>query len=329
MDNLLSDLSNDLVQVKQGTVIMKEGEIGQCAYFLIQGRLYVEKNIDGENMTIAEIVPRDIVGEFAILDDAPRSATVTTAEDSILIVLNKHRIRTIIRRTPAVAEVILKLLCHKLRTRHKALSKSSELSSPVFWIKVLSLLKLCLKASNYSQGTYRMYIENLFTILEVPQQQIREIFLRLEESDLIETEGSVLKSINEDYIDLFCRLCKEEYMNYPISNVSAKKEYEAIQLIIIHTRDVMDLMNVVEINKEQITQFLASSDLWKYLRPRFQLQRSEAMIEHLSNKNFIKEKEGTDTILFQMELLNSVEKPEAEMIPYQDMVEKMIRPAAS
>lgn len=108
--------SGDLIQVERGTVLMKQGAIGHCAYLLLQGQLLVEKELEnGEKVVIAQITPINLVGEFAIFDEMPRSATVTVLEDAKLIELKKHRLKTMIRKSPEIAEVVIKLLCNKLR----------------------------------------------------------------------------------------------------------------------------------------------------------------------------------------------------------------------
>ncbi|RJP19242.1 MAG: hypothetical protein C4527_27045 [Candidatus Omnitrophota bacterium] len=115
LESALQIASQDTIEVKKGTVLIREGEIGNCAYLVLWGRLQISRDINGKRVVIGEIRPVDIVGELAILDEMPRSATVTVVEDSRLIELNKHRMKAIIRRYPDIAEVVMKLLCGKLR----------------------------------------------------------------------------------------------------------------------------------------------------------------------------------------------------------------------
>ncbi len=115
VDNIFQIANQDTIYAAKGTVLMREGEVGSNAYLVLEGRLTVEREMDGKRIIIGNISPVDIVGELAILDEMPRSATVKVAEDARLIELNKHRMKTIIRRYPDIAEVVMKLLCSKLR----------------------------------------------------------------------------------------------------------------------------------------------------------------------------------------------------------------------
>ncbi len=110
-------ISEEIVQAKQGTVLMKQGAYGDSAYLLLQGKLIVEKTKEnGEMMIVAQLTPINLVGELALFDEINHSATVTVSEDARLIVLKKHRLRTMIHKSPEITEIIIKLLCNKLRT---------------------------------------------------------------------------------------------------------------------------------------------------------------------------------------------------------------------
>ncbi len=50
------------------------------------GKVEVSVTRDGENMVIAELRKGEIFGEMSMIDDAPRSATVTATEDTDLCV---------------------------------------------------------------------------------------------------------------------------------------------------------------------------------------------------------------------------------------------------
>ncbi|MEW6237203.1 MAG: cyclic nucleotide-binding domain-containing protein [Candidatus Omnitrophota bacterium] len=101
--------------MKAGSILIREGDVGRCAYLLLSGRLQVIREKDGEIVVLGDIKPVDIVGELAIFDEMPRSATVVVMEDSYLIELSKFKLKALLHRSPTIAETIIKLLCNKLR----------------------------------------------------------------------------------------------------------------------------------------------------------------------------------------------------------------------
>ena len=305
---------------------MREGEVGQCAYFVVQGRLLVEKEIDGESVPIAEIGPRDMVGEMAILDDAPRSASVIAMEDSILIVLNKHRIRSLIRRSPAVAEVIMKLLCHKLRSRHYSLTQSHQLNDPDIWRKATTILLLCAKGDDNPASLYLQFIQNLEFLLELPPVVIKDIIARLEEASIIETQSQKTLCINEDKLKIFQVLSTEEYANIPIKSFTSAKEYHTAQILLQVFPVEPGGQDIVEIDKNELAKALAGSPLWKELRPHYQEQRSSAILEHLVARKIIAQSPASkDVLQITPSILQQVEVPQEILITYESLKSILIK----
>jgi len=323
---LFNSLSKEAVSVQKGSIIMREGEIGQCAYFVVQGRLLVEKCIEGENIPIAEIGPRDMVGEFAILDDAPRSATVTAMENSVLIVLNKHRIRSLIRRSPAVAEVIMKLLCHKLRSRNQTLKNATDLVNPDLWRKICSLLLLCAKSEDNPSSLYHLFRQYVLTICEIPPQSMPDVLQRLEKANAIETQGQKTLCIDEDKLNLFVELSTEEYANISVEIFSEVKEYHAAQVLLQSFPEPSPGKTYVEAPKNRLIQAMLASSLWKDLRPHYQYQRSEAMINYMLAKETIDRSPTSNDILrFNPRVLVEIDVPQEALIEYESMKTTLLK----
>ena len=91
-----ADLSDELIdtvceeseqqELKAGQVIIQEGTNSEEMYVLVSGELIVTKRGAAEKeVTLARIGPGEVVGEIALLDQAPRTATVKTDTDSVVI----------------------------------------------------------------------------------------------------------------------------------------------------------------------------------------------------------------------------------------------------
>jgi Cyclic nucleotide-binding domain/Transmembrane secretion effector len=84
----LEGVARDLVPVAvpDGTVVIKEGDRGDCYYAVADGELAVS-----QNGSMRRIVARgDGFGEIALIQDVPRQATVTTVSDALLYSLEKE-----------------------------------------------------------------------------------------------------------------------------------------------------------------------------------------------------------------------------------------------
>ena len=73
------------VQLYQaGETVFREGDSGDSWYVLYRGKAEVLKNSEAGEKLISTLEPGSCFGEIAILDGLPRSASIRTAEDSVV-----------------------------------------------------------------------------------------------------------------------------------------------------------------------------------------------------------------------------------------------------
>ena len=93
-------------------------EHGDCMYIIQKGRIGIslEKHINkNQARFVAELGEGDCFGEMNLLDDLPRSASAHVLEDSILLTLEKSRLRGLIINYPELSLGMLKSLSLRLR----------------------------------------------------------------------------------------------------------------------------------------------------------------------------------------------------------------------
>ena len=95
--------SADELDLREGTVITREGRAGREFFVLISGSAQVTKN--GEN--IAELGAGDWFGEIALLTNAPRTATVTATSPVDVLVVTDRSFREVVETMPSIALKIL------------------------------------------------------------------------------------------------------------------------------------------------------------------------------------------------------------------------------
>ena len=106
----------DEADVGEGAVLMTEGAAGNEFFAVVDGR--ATARLRGKKL--ASYGPGDFFGEMALLDQAPRSATITADTSMTLYVLDAKSFSTLIDRHPAVARKILRGLAQRLRKAEKA-----------------------------------------------------------------------------------------------------------------------------------------------------------------------------------------------------------------
>ena len=104
------------IEVPAGRVLIRQGAFGQEAFVIYEGR--AKATIRGKRS--AELGPGECFGEMALLDSAPRSATVTAETDMRLLVLGSREFSTLIEEVPAVGRRILAALAERVRQAERA-----------------------------------------------------------------------------------------------------------------------------------------------------------------------------------------------------------------
>ncbi len=103
--------SADTVEVKAGTVLVKEGEIGREFFVLLSGEASVV--VRGKEVNVLR--EGQWFGELAIIDPAPRDATVTATVDCELLLIDSRRFRPLLEEVPVLAHKIMVSLARRLR----------------------------------------------------------------------------------------------------------------------------------------------------------------------------------------------------------------------
>ena len=102
----------DEVDLPSGRVLMRQGESGSEMLIVIDGSARIER--DGQ--VIAESGAGEVLGEIALLDGGPRTATVTLTRDSRLLVLGRREFQAAMDELPDVRLRVLEAVAHRLRT---------------------------------------------------------------------------------------------------------------------------------------------------------------------------------------------------------------------
>jgi len=111
---------------KAGDIIMREGESGDCAWLIQSGRVSIfVRREDGRVLEVGSRGPGSIIGEMAIMDDQPRSATVQAIEDCRLLMVSKEDYT----RSVHAAHPIVRLVSQVILARYRdLLSRAHGLS---------------------------------------------------------------------------------------------------------------------------------------------------------------------------------------------------------
>lgn len=91
--------------------IFCEGDLGDSLYIVAEGQV----DIILGSQTIETVGPGGMIGEFALIDDKPRSATAIARTDCLLVQVSRPHFLTLIQRTPLFALQVMRVMADRLR----------------------------------------------------------------------------------------------------------------------------------------------------------------------------------------------------------------------
>ena len=102
---------------KQGEIVFREGDPATELYIVKSGRVVIASG----NRLLATIEDNGIFGEMALIDNSPRSATVTAATDVELVPVDESQFFFLVSQTPFFALKVMRVLAGRLRISNKAI----------------------------------------------------------------------------------------------------------------------------------------------------------------------------------------------------------------
>lgn len=122
--------------VPKGSVIIEEGEQGNCAFLIQSGTIliYTTKKSSDESkedtqIDLAKVATGSIFGEMALLFDGPRTASAKALEDCNLIVLTRQVFDNKMEKSDPTVRALLKMLTQRIiNSNNTVINKKSDIN---------------------------------------------------------------------------------------------------------------------------------------------------------------------------------------------------------
>jgi CRP-like cAMP-binding protein len=165
-------------RLRAGEILFRKGAEGSQAYAVMSGRLKVTASgEDGKEIVLRILDPGEVVGDIALLDSGPRSATVSAIEAAELLVLQRRDFLPFLERRPKVAVKLLARLGGWLRSLSEQLEDTLFLS-----IRARLAKKILALAASYGE----------------PVAGGTRVTMRLSQSELANMVGATRESVNKE-----------------------------------------------------------------------------------------------------------------------------------
>ena len=103
--------SRDTETLQSGDVLFREGETGDVMFAVAEGK--VELHHGGT--VIETIGPGGILGEMALIDAGPRSATAQAATEALVVRVDKEHFTYLVQEHPTFALQVMTVMAERIR----------------------------------------------------------------------------------------------------------------------------------------------------------------------------------------------------------------------
>ena len=100
---------------RDGEVIVRQGEAGDCMYVIQAGQAEVLQEKDNQEVRLAVLGEGDVFGEMALFEREARSATVRALGDLRVFTVDKRTFLRRIHQDPSLAFRILQKMSYRIR----------------------------------------------------------------------------------------------------------------------------------------------------------------------------------------------------------------------
>jgi len=140
-------LASSLVERRfdAGTMIMNQGDEGTSMFIVASGDVNI--HLPGEasrRISLKDISSGEYLGELALFDDKPRSASAVATTDAVLLELDRKTLSTYLAQRPHAAMTLLRTLAGRLRETNEMLSQRAaknvvhDIESRLTWSQKLA-----------------------------------------------------------------------------------------------------------------------------------------------------------------------------------------------
>ncbi len=107
----IAKYKDELMSFNAGEFIFQKDEEGHVMYMVVKG----EVEILIHHKVVEKVLPGGVIGEMALLDMGPRSATAIAKTDCLLLAIDRNRFQLQVKKSPSFSLQVMRIMAERLR----------------------------------------------------------------------------------------------------------------------------------------------------------------------------------------------------------------------
>lgn len=180
-----------LCHAPRGAVVVREGDRTDSIYFVVNGNLKVSVSDDeGREVILSILGPGELFGEMGVLDNNPRSATITATLSSDLVTINKADFQSCLMGNFDISLFIMRGLAQRLRQADRKIESLALMD--VFGRVARLLLDLSEDVDGKRVVRKKLTKQDIAKMIGASREMVSRVMTDLRSQGLLEEEGSSL-----------------------------------------------------------------------------------------------------------------------------------------
>ena len=200
----LSDKELDFVRAAatektypKNAVVLTEGETGDSLYMIQSGKVKVFiGDEEGREIILKILGPGAFFGEMSMIDKQPRSASVTTLEGSVFLVMSHSSFEKCIEQVPRIATVVMRILAQRVREADKKIGTLALMD--VYGRVASTLLELAVVDNGKMMVSEKLSQQDLANMVGASREMVNRILKDLSDRGFISVESKSITIINRE-----------------------------------------------------------------------------------------------------------------------------------
>ncbi len=112
-----------------GEWLMREGDVGDTLYVVLEGVIEITKRSGGQEVVLALRGAGEVIGEMALLEQMPRSASGRVVQDSRLLKIGNEAFKQMLSTSPSASLALLRTFTMRLQNTEAMLRQQEKMAA--------------------------------------------------------------------------------------------------------------------------------------------------------------------------------------------------------
>lgn len=193
--------------VKAGQHLFRENDRSRELYILQTGKIRVYRTAGGKEIELATLEPGSVLGEMALIDGKPRSASARAIDDCMVFIIDAETFHEKIRGVPPWFMSIIRMTSHKIRQANRRLKNISGEHQGAHVIMTLFLFFQRFGGDSSGLAIQRTQ-HQLIQLLGVTYQTVTRTFDFLHTNSFVEIKDDLIRPIDIKRLSLYCEFLR-------------------------------------------------------------------------------------------------------------------------